>query len=245
MIWPIYIPSKGRPNPATAKTLAAIPHTLIVEPQDMGAYARVNEIGSKLLSLQKDNQGIAYVRNFVLNLCRELNHKWFWMLDDDITGFNRSEGGRNHKTDPAIVLAEAQKIFQSLGQVGQGALEYQQFSWSAKKEHAIGYCDVAVAINVERTKNLNYRPEMNLKEDRDFTLQVLASGMLTVRSSKLSFAAPKNGSNKGGLYDIYRSGLEKTASQRMEDAWPNICKATIKKDGRPDVKINWAAFRPK
>jgi len=221
---------------------AKVPFTAVVEPQDHYAY-QTGSACRQIHELPANNKGIAFVRNEILTIARDRNYKWFWMLDDDITAFLLCEEGRNIRYPAERVLLEAQKVFSRLGRVGQGALEYQQFSWSARKDHTIGYCDVAVCINVERTRGLQYRREMELKEDRDFTLQTLSAGWLTVRASKCAFAAPKNGSNQGGLYDVYRAGLEAEASKRMEVAWPGICKAVTKPDGRQDVKINWRAFK--
>ncbi len=251
-LWPILVPSKGRPTCPTSKILSAagVPHAVVVEPQDNYTYAGQLSTHAELWQLPENNQGIAYVRNWIKDRMTNLGARWYWMLDDDITQTYLAEeiegltSRRLVKRDPALVLARAQGVFLSVGQVAQGALEYGQFSWSAKKDHAIGYCDVAVAINTVRSQGARYRAEMNLKEDRDFTLQLLTAGYLTVRASHCAFQAPKNGSNQGGLYDQYRAGLEEQASRRMEAAWPGICKFQPKKDGRPDVKINWRAFKP-
>jgi len=253
-IFPIYVASKGRPESTTLRLLQVqkIAHTAVVEPQEvdeylaeMGDWQSPRDEWPKLTVLPKSNQGIAFVRNYILEDARQRGLSWFWMLDDDINGFFLVEKSRLVRTPAGEVLSAAQRVFRSVGRVGQGALEYGQFAWSARKDHAIGYCDVAVCINVQRTAGLRYRKEMELKEDRDFTLQVLNSGWLTVRASHCAFAAPKNGSNAGGLSEVYaQNGREEEASKRMEKAWPGICRFEPKPDGRPDVKINWKAFRP-
>lgn len=255
-IWPIYVPSKGRPNSATLGLLrdSGLTVRAVVEPQEYEKYFSGHGKFCEVIALPQNNQGIAFVRNFIKDYARELaRSEWYWMLDDDITQTylvemitreDNSQVQRLVKHSPLQVLGNAQRIFTRLPKVGQGALEYGQFAWSAKRDHAIGYCDVAVAIHTDRTKLCRYRPEMNLKEDRDFTLQVLTGGYLAVRASHCAFQAPKNGSNQGGLYDEYRAGLEEQASRRMEEAWPGICKFQPKKDGRPDVKVNWRLFKP-
>jgi hypothetical protein len=248
-LFPIYVPSKGRPDSFTMQLLEKhlIPYTAVLEPQDGFAYRAFSPKYCVQEILPENDKGIAYVRNYILNLTRGFGHKWFWMLDDDIKGFFLTRDGKTVKSDPKEVLLEAQRVFTNIGKyLGQGALEYQQFAWSAKKDHVLNsYCDVAVCINVENTQWVGYRPEMELKEDRDFTLQILKAGFLTARASKCSFSAPKNGSNKGGLYDAYRSNREAAASQRMVKEWPKVCTLNTKKDGRPDVKINWKLFKPR
>lgn len=247
-VWPVYVPSKGRPDPSTCKLLqeSKLEYRLVIEPQEFHAYYFPKITQHPFIhELPENSQGIAFVRNWIKAHAERVGFRWYWMLDDDLKATYLVRNGKTIKTPIGEVLLEAQKIFTRSSLVAQGALEYQQFAWSAKKDHAVGYCDVAVCINVDKTCKISYRKEMELKEDRDFTLQVLASGMLTMRATHCAFAAPKNGSNKGGLKAEYdKKGREATASQRMVDAWPGICTLNKKSDGRPDVKINWKAFRP-
>lgn len=252
---PIYIPSKGRPECPTWHhfTEKALREQVfvVVEPQDNAEYfEKLMKKKGNLVVLPENDRGIAFVRNWVLEDARRNGFDWLWMLDDDITSFNRAEGGKNHKIGGDECLRGAEEaLTEHLGAVlAQGALEYAQFAWSYKggtPYRLNSYCDVAVLINVERTKELQYDPHVVLKEDRDFTLQCLAAGYLTARSSQFSFQAPKNGSNEGGLRDVYQQdGREALASQRMAEKWPGICTPQTKKDGRPDTKINWRHFKP-
>lgn len=245
-VWPIIIPSKGRPDQPLFRKLEVegLDFTILIEPQDVGKYTE-HIAPARLMALDHNDMGLAYSRNWTLEIARERGYRWFWVLDDDITGFYRTIGNRCVGDTAKAILYEAQALIQSMPNVGQAALEYQQFAWSAKRQFAVNsYCDVAVAINTVKTHGLQYDTTVNLKEDRDFTLQVLNAGFDTVRCCRLSFGAPKNGSNKGGLFDEYRSGREAQASQLMEKKWGRkICHAEKKPDGRPDVKINWSHFR--
>lgn len=240
MKWPIFIPSKGRPN---AKLFQMIPEAvLVIEPQDRKPYA---EVENKKLVMLENNQGIAYVRQFILDHCREFGIEWYWMLDDDISAFYGTHQKKLQPISAQEALKNAQAFILSQQNIGQAALEYAQFAWSQEKSVKLyGYCDVAVAINTGLTKFVNYRPEMNLKEDRDFTLQILASGARTMRCSMLSFRTPKNGANKGGLQGIYaQQGREEATVDRMCAAWPGIVTKQLKPDGRIDCKIDWKFFK--
>ena len=245
-IWPVYVPSKGRPNGSTMSVLAAdgVSFTTVVEPQDYQKYGLPEGPGMvSVTSLPFDNQGIAFVRNWICEEARMRGHRWFWMLDDDIKGFYIVENARLKKASAHQVLFEAQQIFTRLGQVALGALEYGQFAWSAKKDYAIGYCDVAVAINTARTMGCAYKPDT--KEDRDFALQVLTKGYLAVRASRCAFQAPKIGSNEGGLHTEYQLNRDAAWAKRMVADWPGLCSLVTKPDGRLDAKIKWSVFRPK
>jgi TET-Associated Glycosyltransferase len=246
MIHPVFVCSKGRPDGSTFDLLekSGIPYTILVEPQDVDKYAERRKI---LYALPENNQGIAYVRNQVLGLARVNCLKWIWMLDDDITSTFLVRDWKTVKTPIFDVLLAAQKELTNVPNLAQGALEYNQFAWSAKKSIAINsYCDVAVFINVERTKDLKYRKEFDLKEDRDFTLQCLRKGFFTARSCWTAFAAPKNGSNKGGLFEEYaKQGREREAAERMSREWPGTCEVVVKPSGRVDCKVIWKNFKAK
>lgn len=255
---PVYVPSRGRPQSSTLRLLrrCGVPHFAVVEPFELEKYQEAACVAcdecdeemssySEWVVLPQNDQGIAYVRNFVKSHATAISpSSWYWMLDDDILATFIFENGKSVKTPIGEVLVQAQRVISRFGQlVGQGALEYNQLAWCAKQDHAIGYCDVAVCIHTERTRELCYRQQVELKEDRDFTLQVLHQGLLSIRATRCAFAAPKNGSNKGGLYEVYRAHREEQASRRMEALWPGVCSFHHKK-GRPDVKINWGIFRP-
>ena len=91
----IWIPSKGRPDNLTTKRLCSenLPHTIWVEPQDYDSYvnaAKVRENGAcvSIRQLPLSDQGIAYVRQLMLNEMRNNKHPAF-TLEDDIINFYR------------------------------------------------------------------------------------------------------------------------------------------------------------
>ncbi len=250
MTKPICIASKGRAG--SSKTLdrlieEGLTFHLFVEPQDFDEYLKVygrrNEGVMQLHKIGRDDAGISYVRQFILDHARRMKWSWFWMMDDDIGQTYQVIAGRCLKLSMKNTLEQAEEYITRRPDVAMGSLEYQQYAWAAKKPVKYNsYCDVAVLINVERTKFISYRPDC--KEDRDFVLQALAIGYRSMRTSWLAFSAPKNGSNPGGLHDAYKAGLENHWSRKMVELWPGVCRAHTKADGRPDVKIDWKQFAP-
>lgn len=202
--FPIYIPSKGRPNSKTINQLYGKDDNfiIVVEPQDYQDYKKQYPL-AKFEILPKDNQGITYVRNHILNL----NISWYWMLDDDIDSFYLRIGTKMKKVSVSILRKiEVLYNLEKRESTAQVALEYNQYAWSASKDFVInGYCDVCVAINAAKVKenNIFYDKEVQLKEDRDFTLQIITSELQTLRTTKFAFSCPKNGANEGGLKDVY------------------------------------------
>lgn len=254
-LFPIYIASKNRRQGKTMQILReeGIPFTLFVEPQDFESYreffSRYKEPTVNVIP--GNDRGLPFVRQIILSEARAWHKEgiqpsqWFWLLDDDIDGFFISENRKTGRTSARAALAGAQRLFADIPDVAQAGLEYQQFAWSATKGLVFNsYCDVAVCINVERTRLVSFRPETDLKCDRDFTLQVIAQGYRVAKVQRYSFSAPKNGSNAGGLKEAYEAfGREEASSRVMCDLWPGVCAFKPKPDGRPDVKIKWRALR--
>lgn len=244
MVFPILIPSKKRPNSKLFKMLSddGLDFKVIVEPQDVSSYSQWLD---NLIRLPLNDQGLVFSRNFTINYARDNRLDWFWMIDDDITNFYKTINGKNAAVTASVALTKAESLFKGRNDIAQSGLEYQQFSWSQKKPYSFNsYCDVCVCINVKKTKKVNYRENVTLKLDRDFTLQCLALGYKTMRATHVAFSCPKNGSNQGGLYNEYRSGLESKSVKEMCKLWgSDICKPIIKPDGRHDVKINWRYFK--
>lgn len=248
---PIFIPSKNRVNNSKTIQSAAFidyPVTVVLEPQDQLEYHTkfmLNE-SIKFLILPENNQGISYVRNFIKQYTEDNSIQRYWMLDDDITALSYREAQKLIKSD-LTVLDKAEAQFISEG-ISLGGLEYGQFAWSATKpliENS--FCDVCVFVDNTKTFGIRYRPYLEGKEDRDFAMQVIKAGKLTGRSTLYAFNAPKNGSNAGGLKEIfYDAGKEERCANRMVETWgEDICQRIIKNDGRPDVKIHWDRINSK
>ena len=241
-MYPVIIPSKSRPFSTIFRELPDA--TIVVEPQEVATYRRLNPAHS-IVVLPENNRGLAYSRQFILDMMRQQGVDWFWMIDDDVKYTYRVENGETIKEPIKDVLASAEIVITAVDGVALGALEYSQYAWGQKKPYALNsYCDVCVLLNASCTEPARYRLDISLKEDRDFAMQVIASGALTMRTSKFAFHSPKNGQNSGGLQPLYRTpGYEDEVCQRVVDYWGHgFCNLQTKKTGRRDLKINWRAL---
>jgi hypothetical protein len=150
------------------------------------------------------------------------------------------EGTKLIRTD-FDALNQAQKQFKN-NKIALGSLEYRQFAWSANKDMVLNsFCDSCVYVDNTKINGLRYRNYVEGKEDRDFAMQVIKFGQKTGRTTLFAFSAPANGSNAGGLKEIfYDLGKEKVCVKRMIEIWgENICIPIIKDNGRNDIKIMW------
>lgn len=244
MLFPIFIATRGRAGKSSTIThLLAdeIRPVLFVEPQEAQRYRDAYPTALQVI-LAANDQGLPFVRQAKLATARQSPlAPWVWFLDDDIGHFYKVLQGKCTKTTPSACLLGAQSLFADLPNVAQAGLEYQQFAWSAT--HPVvydSYCDVAVCIHLERSRHVNFHPQLPLKGDRDFTLQLLSQGYHVARVTRYAFDAPQNGSNTGGLSEVYaEDGRERAECRTMAERWPGICEPILKASGRYDLKIHW------
>ena len=238
----IFIPSKNRVENSTLLKFAEETKSkiiVVVEPQDIEKYKN-KFLSFDYIVLPKDNGGITYVRNYIKEYSEKQGLSNYWQLDDDITGFFYRDGTKLIRSG-FEVLTKAKEQFIKNG-IALGALEYRQFAWSATKEIIENsFCDSCVFVDNTKLNGLRYRSYVEGKEDRDFAMQVIKVGQKTARTTLFAFSAPPNGSNKGGLKEIfYDLGKEEICVTRMVELWgENICVPILKDNGRKDVKIIW------
>lgn len=222
-----------------------------VEPKEYNKY-KLHYPNIQMIIIPKDDAGLAYVRNRIYEFVLHKGIEYFWMPDDDITGFYDKVGNRVKKNDnPIPKLMEIQEEFIQNGFFHAG-LEYQQYAWSANRQYTLNsFCDAVVWFNMKLLKTIlpmpPYREELKLKVDRDFCMQVLAKGGVTARYNDLSLSMPKEGSNEGGLKEIAYDlpGHEESMVDKLKELWgSNIVEKITKPSGRIDAKIHWDRLIP-
>lgn len=232
------IPTKGRLNTRTYKLFQEVGIEVyhFIEPQEYDEYQVPNKI-----NIQQNNQGISYVRNFILSWAKD-KAEWVIMCDDDVQNF----GLYNNKTKKTTVtnasiwfeiLEKAKKLpFEIVG------ISYRQHAWHEKKKYSINkkFTDVCVLMNVSKIK-WQYREQFNLKEDRDFVLQTIKKGNGVLRLNHYCFGCPDVGTNKGGLQNEYKNKKDNDSAIKMAKEWyPYV--ELIKKENRIDFKFDFENF---
>lgn len=235
-LWPVFIPTKGRAR--KANLWPELGTVAIIEPHEAAEYKEHAAINlEETFTLSESHRGISYARNTIMGICSG----WYWMLDDDITAFGVVKGRKVVSAPAREVLIEAQRQAVALG-VTQVGLEYTQFAWAATKAHTLNRpCLVAQATNGDATRAICYRDEVNLKEDIDFSLQIMALGYKTARLHLLAFGTAKMASNAGGLHEEYKARRDEQAARKMCELWPNCCTLKQKKE-RIDLKVDTSIF---
>ena len=228
------IPTKSRPDTKTYKMFedAGIPVYHFIEPQQLGMYSVPNTV-----SIEKNDQGISYVRNFILDWANKNNEEWIIMCDYDVKHFGIYKG-KNIKKDANIwheILKKAKQLpFEIVG------IQYRQHAWHEKKPYSINksFVEVCVLINAKKCK---WRYEHDTKEDRDFVMQTINRGNGIVKLNRYFYDAPVVGPNAGGLHDKYKEKRNKVWAIKLLKKWYPFAKL-VKKNNRIDAKIDIAAF---
>ena len=231
-----YIPTKERYNTKTYKLFQEVGIDIIhfIEPQDFDKYNVPNKV-----SILKNNMGIAYVRNFMLNYAKENNNQWVIFCDDDVQSFG-IYSNKTIKKDASIwydILKKVEKLpFELIG------INYTQHAWHEKTSYSINkkFAEVCVLINIPKIK-WNYRSEFNLKEDRDFALQTIKNGNGILRFNHYWFSCPDVGSNIGGLQNEYKAKKDEESAKKMCYEWHPF--VSLKNKGeRVDMKTDIKAL---
>lgn len=230
----VCIPSKGRPHTKTYKLFEDEGYTVyhFVEPQELAKYDVPN-----VVSIEQNDQGVTYVRNFMLNWCKDNGHDWAWICDDDVSGFG-IYNGKTVKTGARILkdIETKAKVlpFEVVG------MNYAQYAWTEKADYSINrnWCEVCALFHV---KNIHWEYRENTKEDRDFQLQTIYNGNGVLRFNRVWFACPAVGSNTGGLNEWYAAGKDAEAAKKMQLQWGDFVQLKQKGD-RLDIKVDIKGF---
>lgn len=238
----IFIPSKGRADSAKTPRLLqreGIEFCIVVEPSEEKEY-RAAFPKVEFFVLPKDNQGIAYVRQFMLEMARTLGLKKYWQMDDNITAFYETKTGRTEKCE-AKKMIENIEMVASGGRISLAGPDYQQFAFRGKELYTLNtrvYCCVLTRTDT----GCNYDQDMSMKEDVDFCLQHLSKGQFTMLFHRWAMGKKPMGQGKGGLKPLYDSGFHVKQSYRLVRKWPNYTCIKHKPLG-DDVKVFWGNFK--
>lgn len=228
-----YIPTKGRYNTKTYQLFeaAGIPVLHFIEQQEINKYEVPNKI-----NIGANNNGIGFVRNFMLNYAKTKGEKWVIFCDDDVTEFGYAKDMKCITHD-ASIWRKVQELAKDL-KFNIYGLNYRQHAWHEKKQYSINksFVEVCVMMDIESI-SWQYRSEFNLKEDRDFILQSIKYGQGFVKFHKLYYNCPDVGSNKGGLFNEYQNKVDAISAKKMAYEWhPHI--ELKERNGRLDMKVD-------
>ena len=234
----VCIPSKGRPGTLLPSKLGSLPFLVFVEPQDQASYQAAGI--SNLHVLPANDQGISFVRNYILDYARHHNHDWIWMMDDDVSDFGIAGSGKVATESADVVLSGFHEVA-SRYQFPVNGINYRQYAWACSKASAryrvnVKTAEVCTLLFIPKI-TWEYRSRFNLKEDRDFCLQAIKHSSGIFFDSYSCFNCPNVGTNAGGLQSEYALKQDHEAAIRFAREWHPYA-SVVKKAGRVDAKLD-------
>ena len=217
----IHIPSKGRALTQKTSSLLSkrnVKHTIWIEPQDEEEYRKHLSQFATVRVLDKNDQGIAYVRQCILEEHRHQQQP-YWIIDDDINKIVKlylkdDKYHRNDKTTPVDeVLKEMETVFRS-EEVCYGApghLSTVGFHGGKLNYLKQSYC--VVWIDPRRLPaSVNYDTKYKHIEDVIFVMSAILAGGKCLHHECFAYNAPPPGTAVGGL-GMYSSNMEQWDQQ--------------------------------
>lgn len=249
--YPVYIISKGRhENTLTADNLenANIDYLIAVEPQEYDLYCKKLGV-NRVLKLPFSNLGLGSypARNFCWEDAKSKGHKYHWLFDDNIRGFDKWINGKRTKiinAIPAINYVENYTIKNNIDICG---FEYDGFVRTIPKKPFKNNCHVYSAMLIKN--ELPYRWRLKYNEDVDLCLQVLHNGGSTASCvyymvNKTSTTAKMKGGNQTDLYKGNDPKKNLLKAKMLEAVWPQYAKTVIRFN-RHHHLIDWRIFSKK
>lgn len=230
--YPVYIPSRGRAHYNLVTDLFdqdSIDYKIVVEPQDQEAYT-AKYGADRVLVMDKNNQGIAYVRNYMKQHATESGYDFHWQFDDDIRGFAVRRNGKSVRTNPRPLLAIVENSVNRFNNIGGAVIASMVYAWGYDKKPPVIYnSTVYTAMLLNNHTRATFEP--GIVEDTDYTLQLLAAGWVTLVFKRFGVETPVTETMTGGNTDIEHTRRYER-NQALVEKWPGIFRNIQQSDGR-------------
>ncbi len=259
--FPLYIPSKGRfKQRLTVKALEEmkIPYTVIVEEQEYKDYVSV--INKKnILVLDKTYQknydtcdnlgdtkskGPGAARNFAWEHSINNNHKWHWVMDDNIAyfaRFNRNLRIRCYDGTPFKVMEDFTLRYKNVAMSGPSYLMFVT-DRDAPRYPPFTVNTRIYSCNLIRN-DIPFRWRGRYNEDTDISLRVLKAGWCTIQFNAFLQHKTNTQAMKGGNTDDFylkEGTIPKTKMQIQ--LHPDVSKA-VWRFGRVHHYVDYSKFK--
>ncbi len=225
-----------------------------VEPGELALYRAVHE-KQQLYVYHKNGMSINEKREFIVKHALNMNTRWLFMLEDDLTGFfvrNGKTAGGSHKlvkSDYKTVM-NSMLNFAAANGIAELGLSQQQSNHFYEEEHVKYSCKTTefclFDLDILRKHNINYDTTMPHFEDFEISIQLLLAGEKVGLYTPAAFGHVTMATNKSGGF--MTDGMEKRkklatqAIVAMINKYPGLVEY---KEGRlfPEPKINWIELR--
>lgn len=196
--YPVFIVSKGRASqPLTIRSLELIevPYRVIVEPEELEAYAAVVP-RDRLCALPPhykrdydlcDDLGTAKgtgpgpARNYAWDLAAAAGAAWHWVMDDNIHRFYRLHQNTKIQVGDGAMFREMERFCERYANIGMAGPSYEALRYRRNPcPYPFTIGTRIYSCNLIRT-DLPYRWRARYNEDTDLSLRLLKASWATVQ----------------------------------------------------------------
>jgi hypothetical protein len=240
-----YIPSKNRADSIiTHKVLTNLGihnYKVVVEPQNQEAYSSVFA-PDNLVVMDKNDQGIAYVRNYIKQYSKQNNETHHWQLDDDIKRLYYIWGvGNKHRMTDPYAFTTVETVMKNYPRIGISGFSHAAFAAFQKKKYRFS-AQCCTMVCISNDKSATWDPETI--EDTDYSLQLLYAGDCTLLFNCYGYDIPKQMTQKGGNTEAFVGGALYKRQLRLKEKYPGMFEIELK-DGTSRIKPSkiWSRFK--
>lgn len=231
----IYIPSKGRATIGkTARSLGQLKYVMVVEPQDYHSYCAVYP-PEQIVCLDKNDQGLAYARNYIKTYSREIGEDWHWQMDDDVERFQVRKRGasKNETVDALTCISIVEHCTDMYSNIAISGISSHVFAFS--KQHPVHKNRLAYGcVLVNNHTDLTW--EMSGTEDWHYTFSALETGYCTLAFYHVTMQTASTMTLPGGCTQMNYSGdKRKLLYQDFIKRWPG----RFRLKEYPDSRKRW------
>ena len=192
--------------------------------------------------MDKNDQGIAYVRNFIKQHSVANGDAFHWQFDDNIKNFALRIDDKNTKCSAISAIKAIEEVVAKYSNIGGAGMMHQAFAFAQKKDIVVNR-QVYTAMLLSNATKAKFRD--GIIEDTDYNMQILTEGYCTLLFARVIMNKETTMKMTGGNTEISHAGNGRLVrSQALADAWPMAFKI-VQKDGRTRIAPSkiWASFQ--
>jgi hypothetical protein len=247
-MYPFYIPSIYRPDSEFLINLrdSNFKFYIIIAKHQYEDYAK-NYNPRNLIVLPPNIIKISEIRQYILNIARKNKETKIWMSDDDLKNFfiKTPHSSILEKVNFKTFISKAEKNINTISKyeplIVQYGFKYSTFAIPAKKYTINTNIGMIQLLDIEKTKKIDYDTTFITLEDTDFTFNLFNNGFKNCQLNHFIFTAPKSGTGKGGLENMYKEGAKQRGIKQFQDKYNTLIKIIDLKMGK--YKINWKLYQ--
>lgn len=251
--YPVYIPSKGRHDVATAPGLlaqAGVDYRLVVEETEADLYREAFGADRVLVLPFHDlGQGSIPARNWIWQHAKDHGHAWHWIVDDNVATFHRAHMNRRltvkKSSAPLRMVEDFADRYDNLAFAGLSALSFMPEGTTSPLTLNTRVYSVTL-INT----GMEYRWRGRYNEDTDICLRALKDGWATAlfRSFLFQKLGVTKGDGKSGLkggntdtvYGV--NDHRRSFAESLKEQHPDVTEVTWKFD-RWHHHVDYSGFK--